>query len=256
MEKYKPTVLKAGAFLCAGLVIGGYIKMQREVSQLTADLVLSNTKVSALAQTATDLETKLAATNFELDKAKGSITILDGAVNSEGKRKARINKVKQIIRDVSLKEGLKEAASLEASQLAEMATAIVDRADAEHIPVPLLMGLIRQESAFNPEAVSPKGAQGLTQVMPTTADDIKQWTARSYYEPFRISHNIHFGAYYLGRMMRKFGWNQNRAVMAYNGGPEAVASWVAGVGKLWPETIDYEKQVMDYARKYESMGAI
>lgn len=210
-----------------------------------------------------ELETKLVAvteeakiTNFELDKVKGNVAIIDGAVNSEGKRKQRIIKVRDVIRRVAIAEKLEAASALEPSQLSEMATAIVDRADAEHIPVALLMGVIRQESGFNPEAVSKTGAQGLTQVMPSTADDIKQWTQRYYYEPFRISHNIQFGAYYLGRMMRKFEWNQSHAVMAYNGGPTAVVAYLADAGKLWPETIEYEQRVMFYKRQFESLGVI
>ncbi len=237
------------------LTLGLQIWSQYKIRHLTNELDVARTEIATLKTRTDDLTNASAITNFELDKLKGSVSIIDGAVNQEGKRKQRILKVKTLIREEAIKNGLKEAAALEPSQLAEMATAIVDRADAEHIPVALLMGLIRQESAFNPEAVSPKGAQGLTQVMPTTADDIKQWTSRSYYEPFRISHNIHFGAYYLGRMMRKFNWDKSKAIMAYNGGPEAVASWSAGVGKLWPETIEYEKQVMTYSRKFEGMGA-
>ncbi len=224
------------------------------MSTLRSQLDEAEIAVATLKTKLEEVSLTSTVTSFELDKLKGSVAIIDGAVNAEGKRKQRILKVKNLVHEIAVKEGLTTAASLESSQLSEMATAIVDRADAEHIPVALLMALIRQESAFNPEAVSKKGAQGLTQVMPTTADDIKQWTQRSYYEPFRISHNVHFGAYYLGRMMRKFGWDKSKAVMAYNGGPEAVASWSAGVGKLWPETIDYEKQVMAFSRKYESLG--
>lgn len=238
--------------LCSLVFLQGWTQVK--LNRLTSELEAAQIDVATLESKLEEVRLASSAINFEVDKLKGSVAIIDGAVNAEGKRKQRILKVKTMIRELSMKEGLKDAQGLEPSQLSEMATAIVDRADAEHIPVALLMALIRQESAFNPEAISKKGAQGLTQVMPTTADDIKQWTQRSYYEPFRISHNVHFGAYYLGRMLRKFGWDKSKAVMAYNGGPEAVASWSAGVGKLWPETIDYEKQVMAFSRKYESLG--
>lgn len=243
-------VVSSLAFVLAGMNVYNYVVTAR----LNAALEDANLRVASLELKLSEVQIAGNATTFELDKLKGSVAIIDGAVNAEGKRKQRILKVKNLIHEIAVKDHLPAAQSLEPSQLYEMATAIVDRSDAEHIPVALLMGLIRQESAFNPEAVSKKGAQGLTQVMPTTADDIKQWTQRSYYEPFRISHNIHFGAYYLGRMMRKFGWDKSKAVQAYNGGPEAVTSYYAGVGKLWPETIDYEQQVMAFARKYESMG--
>lgn len=199
-------------------------------------------------------ETKLSDTEHDLSKLQGSFVILDNAINSNSKRKARINKVKEVIKNTAIREGLLVAQQLKPSELAEMATAIVDRADEEHIPVALLLALARQESAFNPNAVSRTGAEGLTQVMPTTADDIKQWTNRSYYEPFRISHNIMFGAYYLGRMLRKFNWNETHAVWAYNGGPEAVARHLAEERPLAKETVEYEIRVMGFKKKFESLG--
>ncbi len=253
MEKNQKLIIGLAFFTLLLLVLTAYLTST--VRTLNGSVLELNKAVDTLEQNTKDLKDELGSTKFELDKLKGNVTIIDGAVNSEGKRKARIAKVKKLIVDVAHRDNLKEAQLLEPSQLAEMATNIVDRADAEHIPVALLLGLIRQESAFNPNAVSVDGAQGLTQVMPTTADDIKQWTSRSYYEPFRISHNIWFGAYYLGRMLRKFGWNKTHAVWAYNGGPEAVAKYIAGTKQLYPETIDYETRVMRFAREFESMGA-
>ena len=91
-------------------------------------------------------------TEHEVSSLKGQMVVLDTAVNADKKRKARIGKVKESIKAELV--SIKTADQINPEQLAVMATAIVDSADAQMLPVTLLMGLIRRESAFNPNAVS------------------------------------------------------------------------------------------------------
>jgi soluble lytic murein transglycosylase-like protein len=92
----------------------------------------------------------------------------------------------------------------------------------------LLLAMIRQESFFNPLAVSPAGALGLTQVMPSTADGI---SANLGLQDFSTSDllqpqvSIEFGAYYLGRQLRQFDGNLYFALAAYNAGSDNAARW-------------------------------
>lgn len=83
------------------------------------------------------------------------------------------------------------------------------------IPEDLFLRLVQQESGFNPAAVSHKGATGLAQLMPATA----QALGVDINDPLQ---NLDGGARYLARMFGRFG-NWRLALAAYNAGPEAVA---------------------------------
>jgi len=83
----------------------------------------------------------------------------------------------------------------------------------------LVRAVMRNESGFNPGAVSPKGAQGLMQLMPGTA------ALMGVRDPFDPEQNIAGGVGYLRRCLDRFGHNVPLAVAAYNAGPEAVAKY-------------------------------
>ncbi len=95
----------------------------------------------------------------------------------------------------------------------------------------LLLALVRQESAYDPAAVSYAGASGLTQVMPATAMEI---AAELGDTGFRLSDlarprvSLRFGAHYLGKQLAEFGGSLPVALAAYNGGPGNAARWLEG----------------------------
>lgn len=85
----------------------------------------------------------------------------------------------------------------------------------------LVRAVMRHESGFNPGAVSPKGAQGLMQLMPGTA------ALMGVRDPFDPEQNIAGGVGYLRRCLDRFGHNVPLAVAAYNAGPERVSQFGA-----------------------------
>jgi len=94
----------------------------------------------------------------------------------------------------------------------------------------LIMGLIRQESAFSPRATSSVNARGLMQVMPTTASRSKRpsrirSTGKRLYNP---TYNVRFGCSYLRSLLKDFDGKPELALAAYNAGDFRVKAWLKG----------------------------
>lgn len=98
----------------------------------------------------------------------------------------------------------------------------------------LVKSIIRAESDFKPKAVSPKGAIGLMQLMPGTAELL------GVEDPFDPEENIAGGTKFFGDLMKRFG-DTNLALAAYNAGPGAVEKY-DGIPP-YKETKDYVKKV-------------
>jgi soluble lytic murein transglycosylase len=88
--------------------------------------------------------------------------------------------------------------------------------------------IIREESQFRPEALSPAGARGVMQVMPTTGEWIARMNGIRDFDRaklFEADMNITIGAWYLSHLMKRFRSDLVLVSAAYNAGPEAVAGW-------------------------------
>lgn len=97
----------------------------------------------------------------------------------------------------------------------------------------LLAGLVQVESSFNPDAVSPSGAMGLTQIMPQTAGEL------GLERPFDAAENLDAGARYLAWLIDYFEGDVRLAVMAYHGGPGRIAA-----GEERPIDVQYAADVL------------
>jgi len=109
------------------------------------------------------------------------------------------------------------------------------------VPPALVKAVIAAESLFDPDAVSHKGAQGLMQLMPTTASKL------GVADPFAADQNVSGGVRYLREMLDRYG-DMRRALAAYNAGPTAVDRY-RGIPP-YPETRAYVQRVMTYYRDY------
>ncbi len=117
---------------------------------------------------------------------------------------------------------------------------IVSEAGARHQVDPdLINSVIRAESGFNPKAVSPKGAQGLMQLMPQTAFQL------GVNNPFEPASNVDGGTRYLSELLQQYQGDMARALAAYNAGPQRVAQY--GGVPPYRETHTYVARVIrDY----------
>ena len=113
---------------------------------------------------------------------------------------------------------------------------IYEAASSQGIDPLLLAAVVQAESNFSPNVVSPVGAIGLTQVMPSTA---------AAYSPEELAQprtNLTLGARYLKEQLERFGGNLELAIAAYNAGPYAVARY-EGIPP-YRETRNYVEKVL------------
>lgn len=113
---------------------------------------------------------------------------------------------------------------------------IRQHADQRGVRPELVRAVIQVESAFNPRAVSPKGAMGLMQLMPATAARF------GVLDPFNPVENIRAGVRYLRLLLDRYNDNEQLALAAYNAGPGAVDKYGSKVPP-YRETQNYVRKI-------------
>lgn len=120
---------------------------------------------------------------------------------------------------------------------------LIHQAASRHnVDAALVKAVIHTESYFNPNATSRKGASGLMQLMPHTAE---QLGVTDLYNPRQ---NINGGTKYLSQLMKRYGNSLSLALAAYNAGEKAVAKY-RGIPP-YKETQNYVKKVLSYRNFY------
>ena len=119
-------------------------------------------------------------------------------------------------------------------------------ADKYGVEESLVRAVMAAESGGRPDAVSPKGAIGLMQLMPGTAADM------GVDDPFDPEQNIEGGVKYLSLLTDKYGEDKEKILAAYNAGPARVDA-VGGIPSI-PETQRYVENVMARYRRLKGGG--
>lgn len=121
-------------------------------------------------------------------------------------------------------------------------TQIQQAANEFSLPASLIQAVIHAESAFREKAVSRKGAQGLMQLMPAVARELR------VKDPFQPSQNIMGGSKLLSELLDLYEGDKKLALAAYNAGQGAVERY-KGIPPF-PETQQYVRRVLELERRY------
>ncbi len=119
---------------------------------------------------------------------------------------------------------------------------VVQAAQRHGVDPALALAVAKAESNFDHQAVSPKGAMGVMQLMPQTAKGL------GVTNPFDPRQNIDGGIRYLRQLIEQFGGNLTLAVAAYNAGPNAVRRY--GGVPPYPETQTFVRRVLAYWQEF------
>jgi len=129
-------------------------------------------------------------------------------------------------------------------------------------PPELIWSIMRAETIYRPDAISPVGARGLMQVMPRTSRKIASMSGESVEveDLLQPPVSIKYGSTYLQRLLKKFKGSIPLTAAAYNGGPHRVQAWMSYFGGLdmdefiehipYQETRNYVKKVTKYYAIY------
>lgn len=143
---------------------------------------------------------------------------------------------------------------------------VMREARANHVNPYLVAAVIRVESRFRPTVTSSRGAVGLMQLMPSSAQwiNVKRHGSQTpdLTDP---KTNIALGTWYLSYLLKRFHGNPNLALAAYNGGPQTVDRWLErgvlsasdrGYQRIpYPETKNFVRRVTLFEKVYRVMYA-
>jgi soluble lytic murein transglycosylase-like protein len=115
--------------------------------------------------------------------------------------------------------------------------------------VDLLASVVKAESAGNPHAVSKAGAQGLMQLMPSTATDL------GVQDSFEPGANVRGGSAYLDTLLTKYHENLALALAAYNAGPAAVAKY-HGIPPYHETRVYVARVIHEFNRRVQAREAV
>jgi soluble lytic murein transglycosylase len=144
--------------------------------------------------------------------------------------------------------------------------AVEAEADEFGVDAVLLTAIVRQESVFDVEALSPAGARGLAQLLPGTAALTARGLDVTFYPEWITvpDLNLHLGAAHLAELLRRFE-RVEAAVAAYNAGPSPVRRWLERDGSVdpdqfielipYPETRGYVRSVLRNRELYRALYA-
>lgn len=145
-------------------------------------------------------------------------------------------------------------------------SAVASNAKRFDLPPEFIWGIMRAESRYRKDAISPVGALGLMQIMPGTGRRIASLTGERSFQPPQLLQPetaVRMGAFYLRRLANQFGNSIPLTAAGYNAGPHRVHAWLMSFGSLdydefvehipFLETREYVRRVVANALTYSEL---
>jgi soluble lytic murein transglycosylase-like protein len=145
-------------------------------------------------------------------------------------------------------EALRRRPSLGLEGAIELAQVILEESVASRLDPVLVLAMISVESAWETQAVSPRGARGLMQLRGSTQAGQERDAGVGPGNPHDPVHNVRMGVRYYGRMVETFG-DPDLALVAYNAGPTRLASYIQAVGEVPDHLWSYARRVRREERR-------
>jgi hypothetical protein len=150
----------------------------------------------------------------------------------------QISAPSQVADPQALEQGLEQGPSGLNNLTGNNLTGLINQLSARHgVNAKLINAVVKQESGFNPLAMSKTGAMGLMQLMPATAKSL------GVQKPFNPADNLNGGITYLKGLIQQYKGNVPKALAAYNAGPGAVNKY--GGIPPYQETRQYVRNIMN-----------
>ena len=143
---------------------------------------------------------------------------------------------------------LERMPSLEVEAASDLAAAVRGEAESAGLDPLLVMAVIGVESAWEPGAVSRRGARGLMQLRKVTLAGEEREAGLAAGDVHDPVHNVRMGVRYLARMIEDFG-DEDLGLMAYNTGPTRLLSYLLAVGEVPDSLWSYVRRVRREERK-------
>jgi soluble lytic murein transglycosylase len=145
-------------------------------------------------------------------------------------------------------EALRRRPSLGPDGAIALAQVILEESTASGLDPVLVLAMISVESAWETQAVSPRGARGLMQLRGATQASEERDAGLAPGNPHDPVHNVRMGVRYYGRMVETFG-DPDLALVAYNAGPTRLASYLQAVGEVPDHLWSYARRVRREERR-------
>ena len=205
---------------------------------ISSSLNLALARISYIENNFSALE-RVAGGNNATKSIENDFNKILNSKKEETEKKEDIKPASELKEDI--KPELKEAIELKSkidlkSQSTNIDELIETFGEKYGIDGDFIKAIIKQESGFNPNATSKKGAMGLMQLMPKTAQSL------GVIDAYNPSQNIEGGVKYLRGLLDRFDNDQELALAAYNAGPNAVKKY--GGIPPYKETQNYVKAIM------------